>query len=206
MKILPANIPDDSNAGSAQPGSAGRLTGFNKGWYNHGNLPHFDQGCIFQVITYRLFDSLPQECLKTLQAELENHDNENMEADRRKKIEELLDRGHGSCVLKNKKCAKIVEENWQHFNGVRYKLIAYVIMPYHVHVMINAYPDFELGKMVKSWKSYSAKNINEVMDTPKAGILWQRGYWDRYIRDEKHFYKTLEYIKKNFNNGGVLIG
>ncbi len=127
-----------------------------------------------------------------------------MEADRRKEIEELLDRGHGSCVLKNKECAKIVEENWQHFNGVRYTLTAYVIMPNHVHVMINAYPGFELGKVVKSWKSYSAKSINEAMGN--AGRLWQHGYWDRYIRDEKHFYQTLEYIKKNFNNGGVLLG
>ena len=97
MKILPANIPDNEEA---QPGSAGRQTGFNKGWYNHGNLPHFDQGCIFQVVTYRLADSLPQEYLKFLQAELESADNDDIEADRRKEIEELLDRGHGSCVLK----------------------------------------------------------------------------------------------------------
>ena len=31
--------------------------------------------------------------------------------------------------------------------------------------------------------------------------LWQRGYWDRYIRDEKHFYQSLDYIKKNFDQG-----
>ncbi len=203
MKILPANIPDDE---AAQPGSAGRQTGFNKGWYNHGNLPHFDQGCIFQVVTYRLADSLPQECLKTLQVELESHDSESMEADRRKEIEELLDRGHGSCVLKNKNCAEIVEENWQHFNEVRYKLIAYVIMPNHVHVLINAYPGFELGRIVKSWKSYSSSRINELTGKDGNSRLWQRGYWDRYIRDEKHFYKTIEYIKKNFNNGGVVLG
>lgn len=36
--------------------------------------------------------------------------------------------------------------------------------------------------------------------------VWQRGYWDRYVRDEKHFYQAIEYIKKNFNNGGVLLG
>jgi len=224
MKILSAKTPDET----MDAGSAGRLTG-NKGWYNHGCLPHFDQGCIFQVITYRLSDSLPQECLKTLQAELESHDKEKMEEERRKEIEELLDRGHGSCVLKNKKCAEIIEENWQHFNGVRYKLIAYVIMPNHVHVLINAYQGFELGKIVASWKGYSARRINEFIGNAGSagrltgfknkiqnagqatgasvdGKLWQRGYWDRYIRDEKHFYQTIEYIKKNFNNGGVILG
>ena len=230
MKILPANIPEANNVtnmiGCGQPGSTGRLTGFNKGWYNHGNLPHFDQGGIFQVITYRLADSLPHACLKTLQAELEDHDNGNMDADRRKEIEELLDRGHGSCILKNKECAEIVEENWQHFNGVRYKLIAYVIMPNHVHVLINAYPGFELGKIITSWKGYSARCINQfIANAGSTGRLtgfnnkiqiagqatgtpgvWQRGYWDRYVRDEKHFYQAIEYIKKNFNNGGVLLG
>ena|GEM_PF-4549371 len=224
MKILPANIPNENNAantiGAVQPGSAGRLTGFNKGWYNHGNLPHFDQGGIFQAITYRLSDSLPQEYLKSLQAELENHDSESMEADRRKEIEELLDRGHGSCVLKNKEYAEIVEKNWQHFNGVRYKLIAYVIMPNHVHIMINAYPGFELGKIIASWKGYSARRINKLNagnagfnnksqiagQTASASGVWQRGYWDRYIRDEKHFYQAIEYIKRNFNSGGVLLG
>jgi len=114
MKILPANEIEGST-----PGSAGRLTGFNKGWYNHGNLPHYDQGRIFQAITYRLSDSLPQEYLKTLQTELETHDSNDMEKEHRKEIELLLDRGYGSCVLKNKECAKIVEENWQHFDGIR---------------------------------------------------------------------------------------
>ena len=124
-----------------------------------------------------------------------------MDADRRKEIEELLDIGHGSRILKNKECAEIVEENWQHFNGVRYKLIAYVIMPNHVHVLINAYPGFELGKIITSWKGYSARRINQfIANAGRAGSLtgfnnkiqiaglatgtpgvWQRGYRDRYV-------------------------
>jgi len=97
-------------------------------------------------------------------------------------------------------------------------------MPNHVHILINLYQGFELGKVVKSWKSYSAKGINDFIE--KAGIanefvvkagqttgaprmigarLWQGGYWDRYVRDERHFYKTIDYIKKNFSNGGVVL-
>jgi REP element-mobilizing transposase RayT len=205
MKILPANDQETDNSGSA-----GRLTGSNKGWDNHGHLPHFDQGGIFQAITYRLYDSLPQEYLNALKDELEKCDNKYIEMERRKEIEELLDRGHGSCVLKNKKCSKLIEENWRHFNGVRYKLISYVIMPNHVHILINLYQGFELGKIISSWKGYSAKSINKLLKNAgqatgaPGDVLWQRGYWDRYIRDEKHFYQAIEYIKKNFNNGGIL--
>jgi REP-associated tyrosine transposase len=90
-------------------------------------------------------------------------------------------------------------------------------MPNHVHILIKTYKDFELGNIVKSWKSYSSRMIHEFMNRQKkAGLttsapssenprLWQRGYWDRYIRDEKHFQQTIAYIKKNYSHGGVLI-
>ena len=198
-------------------GSAGLQTGISsihKGWYTRGYLPHYDQGEIYQVITYRLGDSLPQGILKDMQSELKNVAPEFMKMKRRRKIEKYLDKGHGSCVLKNTECAKIVEGAWLHFDGERYDLIAYVVMPNHVHVLLKVYDGVELAKMVKSWKSYSARRINEIIKD--AGLktsapgkknlvsLWQRGYWDRFVRDEEHFYQTIEYIRKNFNNGGVL--
>ena len=202
---------------NTKPGSAGHQTGkssVHKGWYTRGYLLHYDKGGIHQVITYRLADSLPQNILENMQFELQNVAPEFMEIERRKKIEKYLDLSHGSCILKNMECAKIIEDNWKYFDNVRYDLKAYVIMPNHIHILIEVYDGFELGKIVKSWKSYSARYINEIVRdaglttsaprsrTPKS--IWQRGYWDRYIRDEEHFYKTIDYIKKNFDNGGIL--
>jgi len=193
------------------PGSAGLQTGTSthKGWYIRGYLPHYDQGGIYQVITYRLGDSLSQSILRNMQWELKNVAPEFIESERRRKIEKYLDKGHGSCILNNIECANIVAGAWQHFDGERYDLIAYVVMPNHVHVLLKVYAGVELAKMVKSWKSYSARRVNEIvrdagLKTSAPGNLWQRGYWDRYIRDEKHFYQTLEYIRKNFNSGGIL--
>ena len=82
-------------------------------------------------------------------------------------------------------------------------------MPNHIHILIKVYDGFELGKIVKSWKSYSSRYINGIvrdagLTTSAPRCIWQRGYWDRYIRDEEHFYKTIDYIKKNFDNGGIL--
>ncbi len=205
-------------------GSAGLQTGtssIHKGWYTRGYLPHYDQGGIYQVITYRLGDSISQGILKNMQWELKNVAPEFLEAERRRKIEKYLDKGHGSCILKNIECAKVVENAWRHFDGERYDLTAYVVMPNHVHVLLKVYEGVELAKIVKSWKSYSSRRINEIIKdaglktsapgkisaglrTSALGNLWQRGYWDRYIRDEKHFYQTLEYIRKNFDSGGVL--
>ncbi len=197
---------------SSPAGSAGRQTGISsphKGWYTRGYLPHYDQGGIYQIITYRLADSLPQNILKNMQLELKDVAPEFMEMKRRKKIEKFLDKGYGSCALQNIECAKVVENNWRHFDGMRYDLTAYVVMPNHIHILIKVYDGVELGEIVRSWKNYSARHINEIrinagLATSAPGSLWQRGYWDRYIRDEKHFYQTIEYIKKNFSSGGIL--
>ena len=145
--------------------------------------------------------------MDSLKNEINNHANLEIKLERRKAIEKLLDQGYGSCILKHKKCADIVEKNWLHFNKKRYQLISYVIMPNHVHILLKVYDDYEIGNIVKSWKSYSGRLINEYKNTMGFNIdkrLWQRGYWDRYIRDEKHFLRAIEYIKKNFDNGGVL--
>ena len=161
------------------------------------------------MITYRLGDSLSQGILKNMQWELKNVAPDLMEVERRRKIEKYLDKGHGFCVLKNIECAKVVVGAWRHFDGERYDLTAFVVMPNHVHVLLKIYDGVELAKMVKSWKSYSARRINEIikdagLKTSAPGSLWQRGYWDRYIRDEKHFYQTIEYIRENFDSGGIL--
>jgi putative transposase len=164
------------------------------GWYRRF-LPHRDDDIsLLQLITYRLADSLPQHLLAQLKAKLEALPPEEQEAESRKLIEYWLDAGYGACCLRNPQAAEIIVNNWKYFDGERYDLIAWVVMPNHVHVLVRVYEGHSLGKIVQSWKSYTGKRIL-ALDRARAGArgsqggkaLWMREFWDRYIRDEEHW-------------------
>lgn len=88
--------PKQSIAGE-DPGAPGRPKS-PKGWHHRGYLPHFDDQTKIQTITYRLADSLPQKLLQRLAGELDTPDGD---IAYRQRIEDYLDRGYGSCCLKN---------------------------------------------------------------------------------------------------------
>jgi putative transposase len=161
-------------------------------WHSRGYLPHCDGLSRQQFITYRLCDSLPATVVKRLDLECPGSD---QDPERRARIDAFLDAGHGCCLLKHTNCARIVEDNLLHFDGVRYRLIAWVIMPNHVHVLVEIMNDSPVADLVHSWKSYSATRINRLMI--RSGSLWQREYWDRYIRDEAHLHQVIAYIHDN---------
>jgi type I restriction enzyme R subunit len=169
-------------------------------------LPHWQQGEVFYFVTWRLADSLSQEKLKQLREEKENWlrlhpepwDEETEEEYHRQfsdRIDQWLDAGEGSCVLRDPALAKIVAGAFQFFDGKRYDLVAFVVMPNHVHVLFRLRAPHRLEEVIKSWKGFTAREINKRLG--KRGELWQEGYWDRMIRNERHFFKCREYILKN---------
>ena len=68
-------------------------------------------------------------------------------------------------------------------------------MPNHVHVLVATTAEHELGAIVRFWKSKSAARINALLG--REGALWARDYFDRYIRDGKHFEANKHYIEMN---------
>jgi putative transposase len=74
-------------------------------------------------------------------------------------------------------------------------------MPNHVHVMLEPFPGMALGEIVRTWKTYSAKRINEFMGL--SGPVWAADYHDRYIRDLKHFEAAKDYIRRNPVKAGL---
>lgn len=154
------------------------------------------------MITYRLADSLPKNILEQFDEELSKLPADKRDLARRERIESWLDAGHGSCVLRNPEAARCVVETWQHFEGSRYDLIAGIVMPNHVHVLIRLHEGMTLGKIVQSWKSYTGRRIASMMEEGRADArrsreVWMREYWDRCIRDDKHFANAIEYIHNN---------
>lgn len=190
------------------------------GWYSRGYLPHFDQPGLTQVITFRLGDSLPAE----VYVEWELLCDRASDAQRRERLDEYLDAGYGACHLRDPRMAKVVEDALLHFDGRRYKLLAWVVMPNHVHVIIEmpglgapassrremtpprhagkmpAFPG--LARIIHSWNSYTSTQANLILGC--GGAFWQREYYDRVVRDQRHLRRAIEYIHNNPVKAGLV--
>ena len=162
-----------------------------KNIHSRGYIPHIE-GADYQFVTYRLFDSLPKKVLLDVMY---------FDAEKQfKYLNHYLNQGLGSCLLRFKKNAEIVIKGWQHFDALRYKVVAYVVMPNHVHILIKVLKNFKLSEIVHSWKSFTAKKIK----TDEVDKVWFREYFDRYIRDEDHFNRVIDYIKQNPVKAGLV--
>jgi REP element-mobilizing transposase RayT len=165
-------------------------------WHSRGYLPHFNAPEAIQAITYRLSDSLPFEVVSRLADQLASLPEQERDAERRRRIERWMDAGHGCCLLRDAESARLVTEAWHRFDGERYRLLAWVVMPNHVHVVIELNGTCPLARIVQSWKSFTGRRL---MDRMPAGCpsVWSREYWDRWMRDERHFRQTVAYVEGN---------
>jgi putative transposase len=175
-------------------------------WYSRGYLPHRDRSHLLQSITFRLADSLPQTELKQLEKKLQLLPEVRRDMERRKGIEQWLDSGLGCCALRHAEAAAYVQKSLLHFDGDRYRLIAWVIMPNHVHVLID--PAEPISKSIQGWKSFTARWLLENNERLGLGIpdphhVWMREYWDRFIRDDDHARATIDYIHRNPVKAGL---
>lgn len=75
-------------------------------------------------------------------------------------------------------------------------------MPNHVHVMIEQMEGHRLGDVVHSWKSFTSNSANRVLR--RTGSFWEADFFDRYIRNEKHFVKVTDYIWDNPVKAGLV--
>lgn len=174
-----------------------------KGWHSRGYLPHLDAPGEIQGLTFRLADALPSDLVHRWKRELENHEPE--DATRKQKLQRLVaryeDAGHGSCVLAKPECASIMADTLRHFDGEKYHLLEWCVMPNHVHTLIRCVYGAQLGVIVRSWKTFSARGINQVMGW--EGPLWAKDYFDRYIRDHDHLLNARAYIRNNPVKAGL---
>jgi putative transposase len=164
-------------------------------WHSRGYLPHCDVPGLIQSITFRLGDSLPSEVRATILADKPSGEL------RRERLEELLNTGHGDCWLARGDTAALVQEALLYFDSQRYQLLAWCVMPNHVHVLIETRDGYPLGEVVHSWKSFTAKQINHRLG--RSGMVWAADYFDRYIRDDAHLQGAIDYIEDNPVKAGL---
>jgi len=179
------------------------------------SLPHWNQAETWCFVTWRLGDSIPEsrfkEWVENKKYWMECHpkpwdDATDEEFHERfsRQLDDWLDQGAGSCLLKDAENARIVANALLFFNGGRYELATFAVMPNHVHVLFCPRQGHGIKDILHSWKSFTANEINK--RTGSRGTLWQEEYWDRLIRNENHFYKCAEYVRNNPAKAGLKTG
>jgi len=101
----------------------------------------------------------------------------------------------GTCLLQRPAAAAIVEDGLLHFQGERFALHAWVVMPNHVHGVITPFEEFPLSEILHSWKSFTSNRINRELG--RTGTLWQADSFDHLIRNEESFSKFVAYTEGN---------
>ncbi|HXR03738.1 MAG TPA: DNA polymerase III subunit alpha, partial [Verrucomicrobiae bacterium] len=184
-------------------------------------LPHWQQEGVTYFVTFRLADSLPQEVYKQWRDERDAalrearqatkvSDGEKQELAEKiaeeyaEKLERHLDQGIGECWLRNGGVAQLVEDALRHFDGERYLLGSYVIMPNHIHVLVRPAMEHKLSEILQSWKSFTAKEANKLLG--RAGEFWQPESFDHIVRNEQQLEKFSRYIQENPVKAGLREG
>ena len=160
------------------------------GWHQRGYLPHHDVPGVTQLVTFRLSDAMPASRRSEWEVLLRIEE----DRERRTKLEEYLDRGLGECWLRQPRIADLAEGALRFFDGQRYRLGAWAVMPNHIHVLLEVWQT-PLALLLKSWKGFTARKANKLLG--REGAFWEREYWDTRVRHEQQLRKAVRYVEAN---------
>ncbi len=184
------------------------------------HLPHWRQKGATYFITFRLADSIPRRILlqwreerelwlkaRGITADLAEQEKENRyaaiseqerkRAERRdaRRLHVELDRCHGSCLTRGAGNAGILQQALLHFHGQRGWIGDFVIMPNHVHLLIQPFDTHPLEDWLQSIKSYSARRFDK--RAMEEGRVFQQESYDRVVRDREELEAYRDYIANN---------
>lgn len=159
-----------------------------------GDLPHiFKPGCSY-FKTFCLADAIPQRLAR--RQRLESLDDPDAVAG---SFEPHV--SQGSCMLKHRALGSMVEDALLFFQGQRYDLFAWVVMPNHAHAVVAPYEEDLVSDVLHSWKSYTSHQINKMLR--KKGSVWEGESFDHLIRDEQAFSRFIDYVERNPVTAGL---
>jgi REP element-mobilizing transposase RayT len=175
------------------------------GYHKRGYLPHLKVEGGTYWVTFRLHDSLPQEVLKKLEEERKEWEKQQLlkkiipkDIARQwkqlysKRTQAYLDAGMGACWLKRDGIGGFVAKAIRFFEGSRYDLHAWVVMPNHCHVMVTPREAWTLSSILHSWKSYTGTEANRILR--RVGEpFWQSESYDHLVRNDQEFYLICDY-------------
>jgi putative transposase len=181
-------------------------------------LPHWSQAGAICFITFRTQDSMPQAVLEQWFNDrarwLRARKLDPTDASQQKLLQKLgpkvardfldafwnrwhdaLDAGHGACLLRRPELGEIVASSLRHFDGERYLMTDFVIMPNHVHLLASFPDERSMLAQCESWKHYTATQINRQLG--QKGRFWQQDGFDHLLRSEEQFQYLHRYISQN---------
>ncbi len=150
---------------------------------NGSKLPHWEQMGACYFVTFRLADSVPLELWHQFemarQTGLALHPkpwDDKIEAEFHTRfsgqMEQWLDLGMGSCVLRDPACATQVGVALQYFEKQRVAMLSYVVMPNHVHALWQAnYFD----RLIRDWTHFG-RVVKYIRRNPMKANLGARAY------------------------------
>lgn len=150
------------------------------------NLPHWTEESGTYSVTFRLADSMPVGVAK-IEAVAE--------------ADEMLDKSLGECWLARDDIAELVAATLKKFDKQKYLLLAWSIMPNHVHVVLHPTGGHALPEIMHTIKSWTAKAANKLLR--RDGGFWQQESYDHLIRDEEDLRNQTAYAFENPENAGL---
>ena len=204
VRSKPAAPADETRPGDLMSGS-----------HSRGYLPHVKVEGGTYFVTFRLADSLPREVFIRLKrkaaaatAKLSHgaapEERERIaERELFRVIDEELDACRGRCWLRRPEIAELVAEALRHFDGGRYRLSAWAVMPNHVHTVITPLPGITLSAVLHSWKSFTAKEANKLLAEKVTREFWQKESFDHWCRDADEVLRCVRYTEGNPVKGNL---
>ncbi len=119
-------------------------------------------------------------------------------------LESEVDACHGACVLRNPELRQIVVDALRFFDGQRYTLGDFVVMPNHVHVLVGGMAREAMLAQAEEWKRWTGPQINAALG--QRGRFWQDESFDHLVRHEAAFMKFRRYIADNPTKAGLKEG
>lgn len=209
------------------------------------NLPHWRQTGATYFVTFRQADSIPQAVVAEWHDNRDrwfraHHINpqwlksdpdrlasafqqiapavrDAFEREQSRLLHDELDRSHGSCLLRRQFPQEELAKSLMYFDQQRVAVGDWIIMPNHVHAILQPFDGHELEDIVGSIKQWTSRLIRTwlesqpVADQPvgpeySRERLWQQETYDRIIRDHEELLRFRRYIAMNAPQAHVPAG
>ncbi len=186
------------------------------GYHSRGYLPHLKVEGASYFVTFRLADSLPREAIAALGERSSDlgrrartQDRERDAGNRREamarqafEIDAILNGHAGAAWMRDRRVADVVAESLRFFDGDRYTLHAWCVMPNHVHSVLQPLGEHTLGSILHTWKSFSSHKANRIL-AREGRTFWQHESYDHWIRDRQDLAFCCDYTEGNPVKAGL---